>query len=162
MRGRRWPSGLRPCPRTPSARILLSVLVGQGTFSELCEIELTRRPLPPDALGDLLPAAVFETIIFDGPNRVLSVSDKRSFTGALRRGSQVRDRTCTGEACVVSALKCQIDHAVAHSDGGPTSEVNGQCCCDVHNGRKGARSAGRANRDPDRALRNLPNLRDPP
>lgn len=52
-------------PDAKHARILLSVLVGHGTFSELREIELTRRPLPPDALADLLDAAVFETIIFD-------------------------------------------------------------------------------------------------
>lgn len=80
-------------PDARQARVLVSVLVGEGTFRNLCEVETTRRPIPPGAVRDWLNDALFERILFDGPDRVIGVSHRRSFDGARRRALQARDRT---------------------------------------------------------------------
>ena len=69
--------GRRPRP-------LFTVLLGHDTFADLCElangIVITPRHLVP-----WLGTAELETILFDGPSTVVSVSRRRSFTGAVRR-----------------------------------------------------------------------------
>ena len=74
-------------------------------------------------LGD----AELETILFDGPSTVISVSKKRTFTGALRRAIQVRDRRCQHPAgCDQPADGCDVDHIVPHRDGGRHQPVQRQ------------------------------------
>ena len=117
-------------PDATQPRILLSVLVGEGTFAQLCEIEATRQPIPPHTLaqhlGDRIDHVTFERILFDGPDRVISLSHRRLFTGALRRAIQTRDRHCQGPGCHTPALHCHIDHANPNHTGGPTTQTNGQ------------------------------------
>lgn len=175
-------ASMPPDARMPRVRI--SVLAGEGTFADLCEIESTRRPIPPSALAGLLHEAVVERVVFDGPDRVLAVSPQRpfatasqpaeeresgpvlaepgpvlaespqrSFTGALRRALEVRDRTCVEPGCTVPAHRCHGDHIIPAERGGPTSEANGQLLCDAHNARKGTRPGQRRPTDPDRYLR---------
>jgi len=48
--------------------------------------------ITPGQLVPLLGDADLERVVFDGPDRVLSVSKKRRFAGALRRAIKVRDR----------------------------------------------------------------------
>lgn len=151
---------MHPDARLP--RVLFSVLVGQGTFAELCEIETTRHPIPPGALAGWLGEAVFERVLFDGPDRVLGISAQRGFTGALRRALEVRDRGCAELGCTVAAHLCHGDHVFPAERGGPTSEANGQLECDVHNARKGTRPGQRRHIDHDRYLRWLTNDPDPP
>ena len=73
----------------------------------------------------LLPwmcTAMLESVIFDGPSTVLSVSRKRTFTGAIRRAIQVRDRHCQHPAgCDVPAGDCDVDHITPYGDGGLTA-----------------------------------------
>ena len=65
---------------------------------------------------------------------MLSVSNKRSFTGALRRAIEARDRHCRHPSgCDAPAVRCDVDHIVPHADGGPTSQFNGRLECAVHN-----------------------------
>ncbi|MGI8794233.1 MAG: HNH endonuclease signature motif containing protein, partial [Acidimicrobiales bacterium] len=140
-------------PGAKEARILLSVLMGEGTFRNLCEVELTRRPIPPGAVREWLDDTLFERIVFDGPDRVLGVSHRRDFTGALRRAIEVRDRTCTWPGCDVPAVRCHGDHANPVTAGGPTAQANGQCLCATHNGHKGTNPEPRRRADPDGHLR---------
>lgn len=44
----------------------------------------------------------------------------------------LRDRTCRAVGCHRPALHCDIDHRVAHGDGGPTSACNCQPLCRLH------------------------------
>ena len=75
-----------------------------------------------------------ETILFDGPCTVLTVSQQRSFTGVLRRAIEARDRHCQHPSgCDVPAHQCDIDHIVPYADGGPTSQFNGRLECPTHN-----------------------------
>ena len=69
---------------------------------------------------------------------------KRLFTGALREALILRDRTCQHPGCDVPARKCEGDHVTPWSQGGVTSERNGQIRCDYHNRWKSG--AGKARR----------------
>lgn len=120
------PGGLRPRP-------LVTVLTGEESFARICELADGHR-LSPGEVVPLLAAADIERIVFDGPDRVISVSRKRSFTGALRRAVEVRDRWCQHPAgCDTPASRCDVDHVLPRSEGGLTSLDNGRLACPTHN-----------------------------
>jgi hypothetical protein len=123
--------GKRPAP-------LISVLMGTDALAAtVAKVENTGTVVTPGTVarifddhdGDVL----IERIAFDGKNRVINVGEARLFTGALRRAIEARDRTCTWPGCEVPAVVCQIDHIVEHSQGGRTTEENGQALCRAHN-----------------------------
>jgi hypothetical protein len=114
-------------------RPLFSVLVGDRAFTELCELT-NGTVVTPRQLAPWLDTADLETILFDGPSTVVSVSHRRAFTGAVRRAVEVRDRHCQHPAgCDVPADQCDVDHIVPHCRGGPTSQFNGRLECHTHN-----------------------------
>ncbi len=69
------------------------------------------------------------------PNLDFQASKKaRLFKGAKRLGIMIRDEHCQGVGCDTPAAKCQADHIVPHSRGGPTLPVNGDAkCVPCHN-----------------------------
>ena len=87
-----------------------------------------------------LTSAEYERIVFDPRSRVIDVSHRRCFTGALKRAIQIRDRHCTHPGCRVPADKCQIDHIVEHANGGATSLENGRLLCPAHNRQRPGRT----------------------
>lgn len=120
------PGGLRPRP-------LITILAGCDTFARTCELA-EGAVLTPGQLVPLLADADIERIVFDGPNRVISVSHRRRFTGALRRAIEVRDRHCQHPSgCDEPVTHCDVDHIVPHSAGGLTSQENGRIECPPHN-----------------------------
>jgi hypothetical protein len=115
------------------ARPLFSVLIGDRSFSELCELA-SGTVVSPRQLRPWLDTADLETVLFDGPSTVISVSRRRSFTGALRRAIEIRDRHCRHPAGRdVPAEQCDVDHVVAFARGGRTSQFNGSLECTTHN-----------------------------
>src|SRR4029453_15415644 len=70
-------TGKRPRP-------LFTVLIGDDSFARMCELA-NGQVITPGTLVPWLGAAELETILFDGPTTVISVSKKRRFPGALRR-----------------------------------------------------------------------------
>ena len=142
--------GRRPAPR-------FTVLLGDKSFERLCELS-TGTVITPGQLIPYLGTAEIESILFDGPSTVLTVSDKRTFTGKLRRAIQVRDRRCghrTG--CDVPAERCDVDHIVPHVDDGPTSQFNGRIRCATHNRHPDKRDPGEPL--PERPIHRLDALR---
>jgi hypothetical protein len=136
--------GLRPRP-------LLTVLVGEETLARVCELS-TGTVIAPGQVVPLLSEADMERIVFDGPDRVMSVSRKRTFTGALRRAIEVRDRRCQHPSgCDVPASRCDVDHIRPHSEGGDTSQQNGRLRCWPHNRHSDLRNAEPADQADDRA-----------
>lgn len=119
-------NGRRPQP-------LFTVIIGDRSFEHLCELA-SGAVL---STGELLPhldQSMLESILFDGPTTVLGVSRRRTFTGALRRAIQVRDRRCRhASECDVPAAQCDIDHALRWIDHGETSQFNGRAQCKPHN-----------------------------
>ena len=65
-------------------RPLFTVHVGDGTLADMCELA-NGMIIRPAQLAGWLDAAMLETILFSGPSTIMSVSHRRSFTGALRR-----------------------------------------------------------------------------
>jgi hypothetical protein len=118
---------------TTRPRPLFTVLVGDSTLTSMCQT-ITGAALDPRHLHPYLGDAIIESILFDGPSRLISMSNQRTFTGALRRGIQARDRRCQHTAgCDTPASRCDIDHIEPASRGGPTSQWNGRLECVPHN-----------------------------
>ncbi|HEY1988894.1 MAG TPA: HNH endonuclease signature motif containing protein, partial [Acidimicrobiales bacterium] len=57
----------------------------------------------------------------------------RLFTGATRRGIQLRDRECTHPYCDRLAVDCEVDHIQPYGQNGPTIQQNGRLLCGFHN-----------------------------
>jgi len=75
-----------------------------------------------------------ETILFADPLTILGVSQRRSFTGRLRRAIEVRTRHCEHPSgCDEPASRCDVDHIQPYSEGGVTSQFNGRLECWKHN-----------------------------
>jgi hypothetical protein len=118
--------GRRPQP-------LFTVIVGDKSFEHLCELA-SGSVLPTGDLVPYLNDAMLESVIFDGPITVVGVSRRRTFTGALRRAIQVRDRRCRHESeCDVRADQCDVDHVISWINDGETSQFNGRLECKPHN-----------------------------
>ena len=118
--------GRRPKP-------LFTALVGDGTMSQLCELA-NGTVITPGSVFQYTGDADLETVLFDGPTTVISVSHRRTFTSKLRRAIEVRDRHCQHKSgCDVPADQCDIDHIDPHANGGPTSQFNGKAECHPHN-----------------------------
>ena len=124
------PDGATPAP-------LVNVVVGLETITgTICEL-LDGTVITPGQLAVQLTEADIRRVVFDGPDRVLSVGARsRFFRGALRDAIVVRDRECRHDLCDISAEHCDIDHVVPWPDG-PSNEPNGQALCDHHNRAKG-------------------------
>ena len=60
--------------------------------------------------------------------------EHRCFTGDLRTAVQLTHPYCGhGAGCDVPSWRCQVDHLVAFTDGGPTAAENGDPKCGPHN-----------------------------
>lgn len=126
-------ASMSPDARRP--RPLFTVQLGDDSFHGLCELA-KGTVLTPAELLKWLADADLETVLFDGPSTVLSVSHRRSFTGALRRAIEVRDRRCQHPSgCEVPADECDVDHIVPFAQGGITDQFNGRLQCPTHNRR---------------------------
>ncbi|HVM07495.1 MAG TPA: DUF222 domain-containing protein [Acidimicrobiales bacterium] len=129
-----------------STKPLFSVLLGADSFRQLSELA-DGAVVPPSALREWIRDADLEALLFDAlGQRAIKVSRQRTFTGALRRIIEVRDRRCQDRYCDTRAAQCQADHITPWSEGGLTSQDNGQLLCGPHNRRKNRR---RPRGDPD-------------
>jgi len=117
-------------------RPLLTVHVGLGTLHRMCQLA-DGTVVSPGQVFPRLTEADVERIVFDGPSRVIDVGVRqRFFTGALRRAIEVRDLHCQHPGCDEPAERCHIDHKIRYTDGGLTTQDNGQCMCEFHNRQK--------------------------
>ena len=114
-------------------RVMFHVYTGDDTLARLCELG-NGKVIAPGQLLPYLGRADFESLLFDGPSTVISVSNTRRFTGAVRKAVLARDRRCQHPSgCDIPAERCDVDHVVALADNGPTSQFNGQAECPAHN-----------------------------
>ena len=117
-------TGKRPRP-------LLTVLVGEDAFRNILELA-DGTLISPATAADLLDQAVIETMLFEGPSRVLDLGHQRNFVGAARRAVEIVHRTCTGQGCHIGADRCEIDHILPWTWDGPTHPDNGRPRCPAH------------------------------
>jgi Domain of unknown function (DUF222) len=120
-------NGRRPAP-------LFTVVVGLETLlGPILEL-FNRTVLTPGTVAPHLTEADVERIVFDGQSRVLDVGRRgRFFRGALRRGIEVRDRTCFHDSCDDVPERPEVDHIHEASKGGETTQENGRYGCRFHN-----------------------------
>jgi len=74
------------------------------------------------------PAAPCQCPVLDRPPPV----DRYRPTPAQQRFTKTRDRTCRQPGCGLPAAWADLDHVVAHADGGPTDCANLCCLCRRH------------------------------
>ena len=111
--------GLRPKP-------LFTVTIGIEPFNHLCETA-AGTIIAPGLLMPLLSEAEFERIIYDPPNRNIQASRRRSFTSAIRRIIEVRDRHCQlADDCFEPAAHCDVDHITPYPEHPITCICTGQ------------------------------------
>jgi Domain of unknown function (DUF222) len=118
--------GRRPAP-------LFSVLIGYETLhGRVCELA-NGTVIAPGALVPWLDEAMVERAVFGPTARVEVSNTSRLFTGATRRGIELRDRGCTHPYCDQPAAACQADHIQPYAAGGLTTQDNGRLLCGYHN-----------------------------
>lgn len=140
-----------------SARPLFQVIIGDQTARRLCELA-SGHVLTPEQLAGHIDDAVMESFLFDGPTTVIATSRRRTFTGALRRAVQVRDRRCQHQSvCPTPAVDGDVDHRTPAARGGPTSQFNGRSLCTPHNRQEALRD--HADPLPDRHVHVLDAIR---
>jgi hypothetical protein len=139
-RGQRWAAALvvmaersKATGDVKPARPLFTVVLGDESMRNVCELEASGRVIPPGALAEWFDTALLEVVVLGDGGRDVAVSRKRSFTGAVRRILEVRDRECFHETCEDPPQRCQGDHIERYTDGGVTSHENGQLACGFHN-----------------------------
>jgi hypothetical protein len=89
-------------------------------------------------------------LMTDPVTGVVTDVSRRTYTpnAALTRLIVARDRTCQFPHCLMPARRCDIDHAIAFDDGGPTDPCNCHALCRRHHRAK--HEAGwRVTRHPD-------------
>jgi hypothetical protein len=114
---------------------LVTVMVGYETFAgRVCQLA-GGSVIAPGTVAELLgdDGTLVERVVFAEPNRITDISSARSFRGILRRVLEVKHPRCTHPTCEVPARRCQGDHVVAWSEGGLTTQENGQLLCGHHN-----------------------------
>jgi hypothetical protein len=117
----------------PSARPLFQFIAGDLTARRMCELG-SGHVVHPDDLEPYVDTALVESFLFDGPMVLIAKSKQRTFTGALRKAIQVRDRRCTHRSqCDAPAQDADIDHYRPASRGGSTTQTNGKVKCHPHN-----------------------------
>ncbi len=132
--------GAKATDRRPAP--LFSVFVGYETLKgRISQIE-GGPVVSPGALVPWLSEADFERIIFGPGNRIECSKKARFFTGATRRAIEVRDQCCTHPFCEAPAQRCQIDHITPYSQGGETTQENGQVLCGFHNRLRNGEAPG--------------------
>src|SRR5436190_7412138 len=118
--------GQRPRP-------LFTWVTGSCALAHLSQLE-GGQAISPAALLPWLESAQLERIVFDlMGRRAIKVSRKRRFTGVLRRILEVRDQGCTHEYCDEPPARCEGNHIHLYTDGGFTSQDNGDLRCGFHN-----------------------------
>jgi Domain of unknown function (DUF222) len=114
-------------------RPLISVVMGDWSFRRLCELS-DGTIVTPNALVPYVTSADVEAVLFDGPLTGVGVSHKRTFTGAVRRIIEVRDRRCQHPSgCDVPMSKCDVDHVIPYRVCGITRQEDGRLECSAHN-----------------------------
>jgi hypothetical protein len=120
------------------ATYAFTVIVGEAPFGWVCRLASGQSATPAQLAPYLNDQAVVRTIVYDRQFRPIKGSSARYFRGLLAIAIKAKHRRCAHGHCDTPVDRTAIDHKLAASRGGPTSDENGQPYCDPHNGRKGA------------------------
>jgi hypothetical protein len=116
---------------------LVNVVAGPDAFATACRLASGQPILPRQLARYLDDRAVVQTIVYDQRFHPVKASTQRLFVGLLRIAIKAKHRRCFHAYCDTPVDECEIDHRIASSRGGATSDENGQPGCAPHNRRKG-------------------------
>ncbi len=137
--------------------VTVEITIDQATYEHQLEQMLggNPEPIPPshapnrrcqDRRGRVLdPQAVVAASVVGKVRRKVIGADgvvldmgrkQRLFTGSLRDAVLASGMFCTHVGCRIPGHKCQADHLIPFSRGGPTNARNGGPNCNFHNPRK--------------------------
>jgi hypothetical protein len=112
---------------------LFTILIDYDTFlGRICELE-GGSVVSSGSVIHHMTRAWFERIVFKAHNRVECSEKARFFAGGTRRAIEVRDRGCQNPFCENPDRRLQIDHIIAYSKGGLTTQENGRVLCEYCN-----------------------------
>ncbi len=92
-----------------------------------CETSNGSQITPSQALL-LAVGGHIRRVVLNAPTLEMS-SKQRLFTGNLREGILLKHRWCDADGCETRSHRCQVDHVVPASRGGPTNAENGRPLC---------------------------------
>ena len=121
-------------PGAQAPKPLFTVLVDFPTFrGRICQLA-DGTVVAPESLQPQVTEAMVQRAVWKSAKRVEISETARLFTGATRRAVEVRDQRCRHPYCEdIPAERCQVDHIVPFSRGGPTTQENGRLLCPFHN-----------------------------
>ena len=97
----RWPAAPSPPPPAASGPAAAHHPRRYDALRNVLELA-DGTLISPANVADLLDQAIIETMLFEGPSRVLDLGHQRSFVGAARRAVEVVHRTGTGGAATAA------------------------------------------------------------
>ncbi|MEZ5378814.1 MAG: DUF222 domain-containing protein [Acidimicrobiales bacterium] len=113
----------------PVRRPLTSEEVMERVTTRRCHTTHGRSIAPADAL-DFAIAGRVQLFVMNTATRDFTRSEKQRLFGRDQRiGALIRDRHCQSPGCDTSAVHCQADHTIRHTDGGPTVPTNLTTVC---------------------------------
>ena len=121
----------------PRPRALINLTIDLSTLLGLRDgaAELIGAgALPAEVARELLADARLKRIITDPTTGELLDYGRRTYAvpEVLRRYIAARDQTCRFPSCGTTAIRCEIDHAIPWSRGGPTDRSNLGALCTRH------------------------------
>jgi hypothetical protein len=85
--------------------------------------------IPADLIAELARSAKLRPLVHpDNASAEAGYIPTRALADFIR----CRDLTCRFPGCDKPAVRCDIDHTIAHTDGGPTHASNLKCLCRQH------------------------------
>jgi uncharacterized protein DUF222 len=116
-----------------ASAVLIHVIADQATVNGSSD-----APGAMCGLEGLLPAELIAELALSARMRPLTdyrdAAPEPGYTpsAALAAFVRSRDLTCRAPGCNAPATECDLDHTIAHGDGGPTCASNLKCLCRFH------------------------------
>jgi len=130
----KWPEGMSIAPRP---KVHLDLVISLEALLGLSDQHASipgAGHVPADIVRGLLDDATMRRMVTDPMTGHLLDLGRRTYRipAAVRRFIEARDQTCRFPGCNRRAIHCEIDHAIAWSDGGQTSPGNLGALCTRH------------------------------
>ncbi|WP_390888002.1 HNH endonuclease signature motif containing protein [Candidatus Mycobacterium wuenschmannii] len=118
-----------PLPTPVVIHVVADLATVEGRGSSPGSMLNSDSLIPADQIAELARSAKLRPLVHPGD----APPEKRYVPSqALADFVRCRDLTCRFPGCDRPAVRCDVDHTVAHADGGPTHASNLKCLCRLH------------------------------
>ncbi|MDQ4212889.1 HNH endonuclease signature motif containing protein [Microbacterium sp. ASV81] len=120
---------------TAHVQVTVAATTLLGADDRLAELD-GHGPLHPDLARELAGRASGWSRLFLDPTGMVTETDGYTPTASMRRYLRARDQRCRFPGCGVPPSRCDVDHNLEHSRGGPTDIGNLSHFCRAHHALK--------------------------